>query len=366
VAVDVARGRAGALTRKPEGDAAWQAGDLYARFRDRIYGFCLYQLGNAEEAEDALQTTFLYAFRGLRRGVVPVAEGPWLFTIARNACLERHRSRRRRRPEILSDPQVLESGAVAAERNGDDGLRIQQALDHLPDQQRMAFVLREWRGLSYREIAAEMDISLSAVETLIFRARRALAQLLTESEEARPQKRRLARALDLGSLGAALKSLLGGGSAAKLVAAAAVVSSAAVAAGTLAPAAANSPSAKPAAPVLGVEIAQQRDLHRAGKPEEKPAAMTPQPGAPTGAPTAAAPPAPQSAETDRKPETAEPPLAPVTETVERLESEAGVDLPPVDLPAVELPAVELPDVPLPDELPALPELPAPDLTAALP
>ena len=373
MAVDVARVRAGALTRKPEGDAAWQAGDLYARFRDRIYGFCLYQLGNAEEAEDALQTTFLYAFRGLRRGVVPVAEGPWLFAIARNACLERHRSRRRRRPEILSDPQVLESGAVAAERNGDDGLRIQQALDHLPDQQRTAFVLREWRGLSYREIAAEMEISLSAVETLIFRARRALAQLLTESEEARPQKRRLARALDLGSLGAALKSLLGGSSAAKLVAAAAVVSSAAVAAGTLpsAPAPANSPSAKPAAPVLGVEIAQQRDLHRAGKPEEKPAATTPQPGAPTGAPTAAAPPAPHSAENDRKPETAEPPLAPVTETVERLESEAGVDLPPVDLPAVDLPAVDRPavelrDVPLPDELPALTELPASDLTAALP
>ncbi|MEX2102763.1 MAG: sigma-70 family RNA polymerase sigma factor, partial [Gaiellaceae bacterium] len=85
MAVDIARGRAEVTTRKSEGDAAWQAGDLYARFRDRIYGYCLYQLGNVEEAEDALQTTFLYAFRGLRRGVVPVAEGPWLFTIARNA-----------------------------------------------------------------------------------------------------------------------------------------------------------------------------------------------------------------------------------------------------------------------------------------
>jgi len=355
VAVDVARGRAGALTRKPEGDAAWQAGDLYARFRDRIYGYCLYQLGSAEEAEDALQTTFLYAFRGLRRGVVPVAEGPWLFAIAKNACLERHRSRRRRRPEILSDPQVLETGAAAVERNGDDGLRLQQALGHLPEQQRLAFVLREWRGLSYREIAAEMDVSLSAVETLIFRARRTLAQLLTEGDEAGPQKRRIARALDFGSLAAALKSLLGGSSAAKLAAAAAVVSSAAIAAGTLAPAPAPAqPSpAEPATlratpPMLTADVKPQPptggEAKGSGQKSQPASGAVPA----TSAPTA-------------EPRDAQPVTADGLDTVERLGSDAGVEL-----PAVDLPEVALPEVPLPAELPALPELPAPDLTAALP
>jgi len=363
VAVDVARGRAGVLTRKPEGDAAWQAGDLYARFRDRIYGHCLYQLGSAEEAEDALQTTFLYAFRALRRGVVPVAEGPWLFTIARNACLERHRSRRRRRPEILSDPQVLETGAAAVERNGDDRLRLQQALGHLPEQQRLAFVLREWRGLSYREIAAEMDVSLSAVETLIFRARRALAQLLTEDDEARPEKRRLARALDLGSLAAALKSFLAGSSVAKLVAAVAVVSSAAIAAGTLAPGPAREPVSNPDARVPGTELAQQRDLRGAATPvpEQKSGGTKSQHGAPTGSSAEAGPPASQSPAAEREPEIATAPVAAISETVERLGSETGVDLPAVDLPALDLPGVTLLD-----ELPALPEPPAPDLSAALP
>jgi RNA polymerase sigma-70 factor (ECF subfamily) len=374
VAVDAARGRAGVLTRKPEGDAAWQAGDLYSRFRDRIYGYCLYQLGSAEEAEDALQTTFLYAFRGLRRGVVPVAEGPWLFTIARNACLERHRSRRRRRPEILSDPQVLESGTAAVERNGDDGLRLQQALGHLPEQQRMAFVLREWRGLSYREIAAEMDISLSAVETLIFRARRALAQLLTASDEARPQKRRLARALDLGSLAAALKSLLGGSSAAKLAAAAAVVSSAAVAAGTLAPGPAQAPApaaapvSNPGASVLATELAHQRDLRGAANvvPEEESVGTKPGP-APEGALAGAAPPVAESPAPGREPKLTQSPVAAITDPAERLASDAGVELPAVDLPEAGLPEVPLPaELPAPPELPALPELPAPDLTAALP
>jgi RNA polymerase sigma-70 factor, ECF subfamily len=358
VAVDVARGRAGVLSPKREGDAAWQAGDLYARFRDRIYGYCLYQLGNAEEAEDALQTTFLYAFRGLRRGVVPVAEGPWLFTIAKNACLERHRSRRRRRPEILSDPQVLETGSAAVERNGDDGLRLQQALDHLPEQQRTAFVLREWRGLSYREIAAEMEVSLSAVETLIFRARRTLAQLLTESDEVRPQKRRLARALDLGSLAAALKSLLGGSSALKLAGAAAVISSAAVAAGSLAPAPApaRAPASKPPAPVFDVEIAQQRDLHGATNtmPEQK--SVGTKPAAGPGAPAGSASPESESPAAGGDPKITQAPVGAITETVDRVGSGARVEL-----PAVDLSQVALPEVPLP-ELPVLPELPAPDLT----
>ena len=367
MAVDVARGRAGALTPKREGDASWQAGDLYARFRDRIYGYCLYQLGNAEEAEDALQTTFLYAFRGLRRGVVPVAEGPWLFAIAKNACLERHRSRRRRRPEILSDPQVLESGSAAVERNGDDALRLQQALEHLPEQQQLAFVLREWRGLSYREIAAEMEVSLSAVETLIFRARRTLAQLLTESDEVRPQKRRLARALDLGSVAAAVKSLLGGSSALKLAGAAAVISSAAVAAGSLAPAPApapvpaRAPVAKPAAPVLGVEIAQQRDLHGATSttPEQKSVGTKADAG--PGTPAESASPVSESPAAGGEPKITQAPVGAITETVDRLGSGAGVEL-----PAVDLPEVALPELPVPAELPALPDLPAPDLTAALP
>lgn len=361
MAVDVARGRAGALTRKPEGDAAWQAGDLYARFRDRIYGYCLYQLSNAEEAEDALQTTFLYAFRGLRRGVVPVAEGPWLFTIARNACLERHRSRRRRRPEILSDPQVIESGAAAVERNGDDALRLQQALGHLPEQQRLAFVLREWRGLSYREIAAQMEVSLSAVETLIFRARRTLAQLLTDGDEARPQKRRIARALDLGSLAAALKSLLGGSSAAKLAAAAAVISSAAIAAGTLAPGPSQATASKPAAPVLGVEVAEQRDLHGAAHAAPGQKSFGTKPSAATDAPPGAASPVSESPADGGEPELAQPPVEAITDAAERLGSGAGVEL-----PAVDLAEVALLEEPLPAELPAVPELPAPDLTAALP
>jgi RNA polymerase sigma-70 factor, ECF subfamily len=193
---------------------------LYERYYDRVFGYCLYQLGSCEEAEDAAQTTFLWAFRGLRRGVVPRAEDAWLFTIAKNACRSRHRARgRKRQREVLSDPQLLADVSPAPSRQHDELIGLEDALARMPEVQRRAILLREWRGLSYREIAAELDISGAAVETLIFRARRSLAELLDGKPAPRPARQ---FALDFGSLGIALKTALGGSSAAKLAAGLAV------------------------------------------------------------------------------------------------------------------------------------------------
>ena len=55
-----------------------RATDLYERYASRLYGFCLNRLGSREEAEDAVQTTFLNAFLGLRRGIVPELEAAWV------------------------------------------------------------------------------------------------------------------------------------------------------------------------------------------------------------------------------------------------------------------------------------------------
>jgi len=188
---------------------------LYERYYDRVYGYCLYKLGNREEAEDATQTTFLLVLRALERGVVPRLEANWLFTIAQNACRCRARTRGRGRDhEVLSDPQVLQE--VAPGRNGarDELVGLEEALEDMPDLQRRAIILREWRGCSYREIAQQLELTGSAVETLIFRARRSLAQRL--EHQTIPSKRRAgAFALDFTSIASALKSILGIGSGAK-------------------------------------------------------------------------------------------------------------------------------------------------------
>ena len=211
-------GRASEVERSaaPEADAARA---LYDRHAGQIYSFCLHRLGSREEAEDAVQTTFLNAFRGLRRGVVPEAETAWLFKIAENVCLTRRRSAwRRGRVESPSDLQAFQD--VTPAREGDSGdqlIPLGDALAAMPEAQRRAILLREWQGLSYKEIAAEMAVSASAVETLIFRARRSLANALeTPWQDRRATAKTGRRAFDLGSLLAGLKTLFAGGTAAKV------------------------------------------------------------------------------------------------------------------------------------------------------
>jgi RNA polymerase sigma factor (sigma-70 family) len=193
------------------------AGVLYARHSARILGFCLSRLGSREEAEDALQTTFVHALRALRRGVVPRNEEAWLNTIAQNVCLSDRRSARSRvHREQSHDPQVLADSAAATEHEADELFGLGEALAGIPKRQRQALLLREWQGLSYREIGASLGLGQAAVETLLFRARRSLAEAL---DGEKPLRRRVQRVLDVVLGAGGLKSLLGGGSGAKVAAA---------------------------------------------------------------------------------------------------------------------------------------------------
>src|SRR5204863_5498037 len=138
-------------------------------FSSKIVGYGLHELGSVEEAEEAVQTTFMNVFRGLQRGIVPRVEGAWLFKIAQNVCLSRRRSTRRRgKVEAPNNFEVLQEVVPAREQSGEDLIRLQDALETMPETQRRAILLREWQGLSYREIAAELAVTQSAVETLIF------------------------------------------------------------------------------------------------------------------------------------------------------------------------------------------------------
>lgn len=197
---------------------------LYEQYGNQIFRYCLHQLGSREEAEDAVQSTFLNAFRGIKRGIVPELESAWLFKIAHNVCLSRRRTTwRRDRIESPADFDLVEEMAPAPSRQADELIGLQDVLERMPETQRRAILLREWQGLSYREIAEEMELSQSAVETLIFRARRSLAQGLEEPVE---QKRRRIRGADLANVLTGLKSLLLSGSVAVKVAAAVAVVSA--------------------------------------------------------------------------------------------------------------------------------------------
>jgi RNA polymerase sigma factor (sigma-70 family) len=200
------------------------AEELFNEHHRRIYLYCLRQLGSPEEAEDAVQATYLNACRSLKDGFEPEAAQAWLFKVAHNVCLTRQRSSyRRARVERPHDLQAVQDVVAAPEIPGDELFGLDEALADLPDQQRHAILLREWQGLSYREVAAELGLTQAAVETLIFRARRSLASSLEQPARAR---RRLMYSLNAGALFSSLKALVVGNVAASVATAVAVAASA--------------------------------------------------------------------------------------------------------------------------------------------
>jgi RNA polymerase sigma factor (sigma-70 family) len=337
-----------ALPSATESPGAVRAGQLYERHAGQVLRFCRARL-SPQEAEDALQHTFLNAYRSLRAGTVPRVETAWLFAIAENVCRERRRSAwRRSRIEVVSDDGVVDEAAPERPLGQLDGLA--DALAELTPNQRRAILLREWQGLSYREIAAELELTESAVETLLFRARRSLARKLDRV------RGRAWSWSDLGSALASGKSLLGG--AAVKVAAATLVAATGVTAATPAlrtgrpPARAASAVAPPPArhdrattvPAVPRRQAPNKPVRFAAKPRHRPAGVParrarPQANPPALETTTPPAPAPQPVHA--------PPLPPPPAVV------VAPPPPPVQVPA--LPPVELPRLP---ELPPPPALPS--------
>jgi RNA polymerase sigma-70 factor (ECF subfamily) len=345
---------------------------LYERNADRILGFCRRRLRTQQEAEDALQETFVSALRALQRGCVPVSESAWLFKIAENVCYTMYRSGVRRNTAQLGGLEELER-VPGPSSDGDSLFGLEEALGAIPPNQRRAFLLRELRGLSYREIALQLGVSVASVETLIFRARRGLAKAL---ENGAGLRERISAALNAGSIGAAVKSWLAGATAAKVATATAVVAVAAVSTAGDAPSRAQLPAAPPVVAESQRPSVGRSNLWGAPDPQaverkaqpasnDSPARKpVPQRGSGPSAPPvrheapprdAVAPPetgptAPGAASPAPNAPPPAPPPAPVS-------APARPQLPSVTPP--ELP-VQVPQVP-PVQVPQLPELPAPEL-----
>ncbi|HKO74386.1 MAG TPA: RNA polymerase sigma factor [Gaiellaceae bacterium] len=148
---------------------------IYRRHRREVYGSVLRDVRDPDEAEDVTQAAFLNAFRAMRRGDKPEKPRAWLLTIARNVVRRRAQLRAERPQEVELDSELL---LTLDEDEGSASADIHAALLRLTDAQREAILLREIQGRSYAEIAFELGLSLSAVEALIFRARRGLAEEL--------------------------------------------------------------------------------------------------------------------------------------------------------------------------------------------
>ncbi len=163
------------LAREPRLDRSFER--LYRRHATDVYRYAYGVLRNEADAEDVTQTTFLNAYRAFERGEQPRVPLNWLIAIAHNVCRQRFRAAARRPQEVELDFDVAD-GLVVDNEEGPTPEDIHRALGHLAFNQRAAIVMRELEGRSYAEIGEILGLTTAAVETLIFRARRALREQL--------------------------------------------------------------------------------------------------------------------------------------------------------------------------------------------
>jgi RNA polymerase sigma factor (sigma-70 family) len=144
---------------------------LYERHARDVYQYALAVLSNPADAEDVTQTPFLNAYRAIQKGERPQKPHNWLIAIAHNVCRMRWRQAGARPREVALDeaPEL-----AVREEERPDLAEVLTALAELSFNQRAALVMRELEGRSYQEIAEVLGTTVSAVEALLFRARRRL------------------------------------------------------------------------------------------------------------------------------------------------------------------------------------------------
>ncbi len=166
--------------------ARFQTGDdsafdtLVGRHEEFVYNICMGVLTSADDAEDAMQETFLAAYRALKKFRGDSKVSTWLYRIAVRECLDI--SRKRKRTTSIED-EVFEPSVDDGTEDRAVQTVVRAALSKLPGHYRSALVLRYYGGLSYDEIAQSLGSSPSRVKMMLHRARRAFQGIWTDNTE---------------------------------------------------------------------------------------------------------------------------------------------------------------------------------------
>lgn len=161
--------------------------ELYDTFSSRVYNTVLGFLQSAEDAEDATQEIFILIYRSIKNFNRESSLSTWIYRIAVNKSLEFIRSKKRKKrfavvksifakEEVEEPVEFIHPGIIA--ENKDRAKILLKAIDKLTENQKTAFLLNKVDNLSYKEISEIMKVSLSSVESLIFRARENLKKQL--------------------------------------------------------------------------------------------------------------------------------------------------------------------------------------------
>jgi RNA polymerase sigma-70 factor, ECF subfamily len=178
------------MLRVKRGDRAAFA-ELVGKYQQPLFNFIHRILRDEAETEDVAQNVFLQVYKSRARYERTAKFSTWLFTIARNLCLNEIRRRSRHPAESLDEPHSEhedqpqrqyedKQNALPTDQalHGELAQKIEEALATLPENQRTAILLCRQDELSYEEIADILGCSLSATKSIIFRGREALKEKL--------------------------------------------------------------------------------------------------------------------------------------------------------------------------------------------
>lgn len=170
-------------------EAAWK--ELVELTHREVYTLCLRILNDPSDAAEATQDAYLKAWRGLRGFRGDAQFTTWLYRVASNAAISKHRSRKRRRVyEVGAEDELLSAVPAPGSVEGTAEVRrdvheLEGAIRALPDHYRSAVVLRDVYGLSIEEIAKELKITETAAKVRVHRARKKLKETLHPTGEER-------------------------------------------------------------------------------------------------------------------------------------------------------------------------------------
>ncbi len=164
--------------------------ELVKRYKDRLFNFVLRYFNNAEQAEDVVQDTLikLYTHASYYKNVAKFST--WIFTIAKNNALTELRKNKRKKTDSLwtDDGQVIDinSKEESLDSKVQNEIAIDQLnkfLDEIPENFRMAVVLRDFQELSYEEISKILEIPIGTIKSRINRGRIQLAEKMKHFKE---------------------------------------------------------------------------------------------------------------------------------------------------------------------------------------
>jgi len=162
---------------------------LVANYQDMVYNTALGIVQNSEDAEDVAQEVFIQVYRSIDQFKGDARLSTWIYRITTTKALDHIRSRRRKKrfafitslfgpnDELVHEPVDFQHPGVTLDRKEQAALLFRM-IEQLPENQKVAFTLHKTEDLSYQEIAEVMKLSVSAVESLLFRARQNLRKLL--------------------------------------------------------------------------------------------------------------------------------------------------------------------------------------------